>query len=76
MPADKAIVRYRQYLDDWQGRGWRIDVAAIERNRKLVAYAIPSPARRKTPKGWVLESVPLLPAKGESAAAMPDTGTG
>lgn len=67
MPADKAIARYREYFKDWEARGWRIDLAEVKRNRKRVAYAIPSPARRIQPKGWILDPVPLRPA-GEVAA--------
>ena len=67
MPADKAIARYREYFKDCEARGWRIDMAKVERNRKRVAYAIPSPARRAQPKGWILDPVPLLPAGSEVA---------
>jgi len=62
MPADQAIARYREYFKDWEARGWRIDVAAANRKRKSVAYAIPSPARRAQPKGWILDPIPMLPA--------------
>jgi hypothetical protein len=62
MPADQAIARYRDYFKDWEGRGWRIDVAKVNRNRKRVAYAIPSPGRREQPKGWILDPVPMRPA--------------
>ena len=66
VPADKVILMYREKLDEWDARGWRIDTAAVERNRKRVAYAIPSPARREQ-KGWVLDSIPLV--AGDTAAA-------
>ena len=62
MPADKAIARYREYFNDWEARGWRIDVAEVKRNGRRVAYAIPSPARRVQPKGWILDPVPMVPA--------------
>jgi hypothetical protein len=62
MPADKAIARYREYFKDWEARGWRIDVTEATRNRKRVAYAIPSPGRRRQPKGWILDPVPMLPS--------------
>ena len=61
VPADKAIARYREYFKDWEARGWRIDVAEVNRNQKRVAYAIPSPGRRTQPKGWILDPVPLIP---------------
>jgi hypothetical protein len=50
---------YREKLKRWEQRGWRMDVDAIERDRKRIVYAIPCPARRGT-KGWVLDAVPLL----------------
>ncbi len=60
--ADEPIARYREYLKKWEAMGWRIDVDEAERNSKRAAYAIPSPGRRKH-KGWVLETVPMMPAK-------------
>ena len=58
---DKPIARYREWVADWESRGWRIDCDEVSRTRRKVAYAIPSPARRNS-KGWVIDSVPLLPA--------------
>jgi len=66
LPADKVILMYRDKLREWDAKGWRIDADEVERNRLKVAYAIPSPARKKQ-KGWVLDSIPLV--KGEGAAA-------
>ncbi len=65
--ADTPIARYRDYLKDWEARGWRIDTARVERDRKRVAYAIPSPARREQ-KGWVLDAVPLRPGAAATKA--------
>ena len=59
VPADEPILRYRQKLKEWERRGWRIDMAELNRNRQRVAYAIPGPERRNH-KGWVLDSVPLV----------------
>jgi hypothetical protein len=73
VPADKCVGRYRQLLKRWESRGWRIDTDAVERNRKRVAYAIPSPGRQQQ-KGWVLDQVPLIPASPE-ASAMRDTAS-
>jgi phenylpropionate dioxygenase-like ring-hydroxylating dioxygenase large terminal subunit len=70
MPADRCIGRYRQLVQDWENRGWRIDLDEVERNRRKVAYAIPSPARR-THKGWMLEAIPLLPVRSVKDAAAP-----
>lgn len=61
MPSDGCVGRYRRLVADWEARGWRIDTAAVERNKNTAAYAIPCPARRET-KGWVLDAIPLLPA--------------
>jgi len=60
--TDAPVVKYREFLKDWQSRGWRIDQQALQANRGNVATAIPSPARRNE-KNWVHDSVPLLSAK-------------
>jgi phenylpropionate dioxygenase-like ring-hydroxylating dioxygenase large terminal subunit len=73
LPADEAVVRYRDKLAAWEARGWRIDAAAAARNQRRVAYAIPSPARRERPAGWVLDPVPMLPRRRGAAASA--TGT-
>jgi phenylpropionate dioxygenase-like ring-hydroxylating dioxygenase large terminal subunit len=70
LPQDKPVVRYRQFLQEFEDRGWRIDQKALRAQRGDVAFAIPSPARR-TSKNWVLEEVPLMPASEETAAAKP-----
>ena len=67
-PSDAAIGKYRDKLKIWEDRGWRINTDEVNRNRMKVAYAIPSPARREH-KGWILISVPLLPAREHVAAA-------
>lgn len=69
MPADKVIFLYREKLKEWEQKGWRIDVDALNaaRQRGDVEYAIPSPARRQS-KGWVLDPVPLVsPTQSETA---------
>ena len=68
VPADRAILRYRERLDEWEALGWRIDADAVARDARKVAYAIPSPARREQPKGWILDPVPLLPASTAAQA--------
>jgi len=73
LPADTAVVRYREKLDRWEARGWRVDAETVERTRRRAAYAIPSPGRRARSSGWVLDPVPLLPAR--AAAAATSTGT-
>ncbi|MGI9309339.1 MAG: Rieske 2Fe-2S domain-containing protein [Gammaproteobacteria bacterium] len=60
MPADKAIVAYRDWLEKFDNNGWRIDVEEFhKRSGKETAFAIPSPARRKS-KNWVLEEIPRV----------------
>lgn len=61
MPADKAVLGYREWLAKWTAKGWRIDWNAFqERNRGTeTAFAIPSPGRR-TSANWVLETVPMI----------------
>jgi len=62
LPGDQAVVRYREYLQTWEDKGWRIDMHALGENNVDSALAIPSPARRES-KSWVLDTVPLIPAK-------------
>jgi phenylpropionate dioxygenase-like ring-hydroxylating dioxygenase large terminal subunit len=64
--GDKAIVRYRDYLDEWSARGWRLDFKSLRENDGDVAYAIPCPERRRS-GNWVLDPVPVMPASGKSA---------
>ncbi|MCC7258645.1 MAG: hypothetical protein IT486_09750, partial [Gammaproteobacteria bacterium] len=61
VPADKAVVGYRDWLRKFDDKGWRIDWDDFKaRNGKNnIAFAIPSPGRR-TGGNWVLEPVPLL----------------
>jgi len=65
-PVDKPIYAYREYLDKWDAKGWRIDWRELQDKRGDVAFAIPSPARR-TEKNWVLDTLPLMraPEKGK-----------
>ncbi len=65
VPADVPILAYRDKLAEWNNNGWRIDTDTVNSNRKKVAYAIPSPARRRH-KGWVLDPIPLLPARADA----------
>jgi phenylpropionate dioxygenase-like ring-hydroxylating dioxygenase large terminal subunit len=59
-PADRPIVRYREFLQEWEDKGWRIDQQEFRAKRGDVAFAIPSPDRREH-KNWVLDSMPLMP---------------
>ena len=70
VPSDNAVGAYRDRIKEWQARGWRIDSDTVEHNRLKVAYAVPSPARREN-KGWILDSIPLMPA--ETAATVDKT---
>ena len=72
-PADLCIGIYRDKLLEWEAKGWRIDTEEVRRNELKVAYAIPSPERRKV-KGWVLDSIPLL--NGQAAAPELDKAAG
>jgi phenylpropionate dioxygenase-like ring-hydroxylating dioxygenase large terminal subunit len=63
MPADKAIVAYRDWLATFDEKGWRIDWETFQgRNAGNTAFAIPSPARR-TSGNWVIETVPMVPSR-------------
>jgi phenylpropionate dioxygenase-like ring-hydroxylating dioxygenase large terminal subunit len=59
-PGDAAVVKYRDWLQQWEDNGWRIDLKTLAENDGDVAYAIPSPARRES-GNWVLDPVPLMP---------------
>ena len=71
VPADKAIGAYRDWLSEFDNRGWRIDVDAFrDTSGKGIAYAIPSPARR-TSGNWVVDEIPLVESrKARKAAAV------
>ena len=69
--TDKVVAGYREHLKKWRARGWCIDTAAVARNRKKVAYAIPSPARREQ-SAWVLDTVPLISGEAQAAAGQVD----
>lgn len=59
VPADRPLVRYREYLREWDARGWRIDVKRLNDTRNDVAYAVPCPGRR-TSGNWILDAIPTL----------------
>jgi phenylpropionate dioxygenase-like ring-hydroxylating dioxygenase large terminal subunit len=59
-PGDKAVSAYRNWLQKFDEKGWRIDTETFYANNgRTRAFAIPSPARR-TSGNWVLDPVPLL----------------
>jgi phenylpropionate dioxygenase-like ring-hydroxylating dioxygenase large terminal subunit len=60
IPADDILMVYRRRLTEYQSRGWRMDLEALDRNRNRVAYAIPSPTRRDHGQDWAVTAVPLL----------------
>jgi phenylpropionate dioxygenase-like ring-hydroxylating dioxygenase large terminal subunit len=57
IPADKPVVSYREFLKDWEKRGWRIDMQKLKGTRGDIACAIPSPERRIS-KNWVHDEIP------------------
>lgn len=59
MPSDKSVVEYRKFLKQWDAKGWRIDSDALEAAKGKEVHSIPSP-RRRTEKGWVFNTVPLI----------------
>jgi phenylpropionate dioxygenase-like ring-hydroxylating dioxygenase large terminal subunit len=76
MPADKVILQYRDKLDEFEARGWRLDMAALRAAgaRGDVIYAIPCPARRET-RTWVLDEVPRV-APSPAAPTLQAVGGG
>jgi phenylpropionate dioxygenase-like ring-hydroxylating dioxygenase large terminal subunit len=70
VPADKAVVAYRQWLATFDDKGWRIDWDEFtRRNNKTTAFAIPSPRRREG-GNFVVEAVPLIGSREARKAAL------
>jgi phenylpropionate dioxygenase-like ring-hydroxylating dioxygenase large terminal subunit len=64
-PSDNAVAAYRKWLEKFDDKGWRIDIAKFNaRHGKDKAYAIPSPSRR-TSGNWVLKEIPLIKDRAE-----------
>jgi len=75
VPGDAVIMRYREWLSEWDANGWRLDFKSMQANRNDVAYAIPSPGRREG-GNWVLDTVPLLPGGEEMRKRRAGQGAG
>jgi phenylpropionate dioxygenase-like ring-hydroxylating dioxygenase large terminal subunit len=73
LPPDQPLLKYREKLKEFEQMGWRIDTRTLAKAGSTVAYAIPSPERRKT-KGWVIDSIPLMQSS-EPARKARATGT-
>lgn len=58
VPGDTVVLRYREWLAEWDAKGWRIDFEGMQARKGDTAFAIPSPARREA-GNWVLDPVPL-----------------
>ena len=58
VPADEPCIKYRKLLSGWEKKGWKINSDAISEASGKIAYAIPSPLRKKQ-KGWVIDKIPL-----------------
>jgi phenylpropionate dioxygenase-like ring-hydroxylating dioxygenase large terminal subunit len=68
VPGDTALVRYREWLKEWDANGWRIDLKALRASQGDVALAIPCPGRRES-GNWVLDAVPLMPPRERAQSA-------
>ena len=66
VPGDGGVLRYRELTRQWEQNGWRIDMQALRAQQGDVAFTIPCPARRES-GNWVLDTVPLLPARREAS---------
>jgi len=76
MPADKCLLQYRDKLDEFEARGWRLDMAAIRAAQASgdTIFAIPCPARRDI-NTWVLDEVPCVaPQAAERQATLQAAG--
>lgn len=68
---DHLIDAYHRILDGLAAKGWQIDVAALaDMDARGIAAAIPSPARRASPEGWVYPEVPRLPPRAAIKTAV------
>jgi phenylpropionate dioxygenase-like ring-hydroxylating dioxygenase large terminal subunit len=64
-PSDNAVAAYRQWLEKFDDKGWRINIDKFNaRHGKSKAYAIPCPSRR-TSGNWVLDEIPLIKDRAE-----------
>jgi hypothetical protein len=68
VPGDTAVVRYREWLKQWDDNGWKIDLKALRARQGDLAMAIPCPGRRES-GNWVLDAVPLMPPPERAASA-------
>jgi len=77
MPADRVILEYRDKLDEFEARGWRLDLEGLRaaRARGDTTYAIPCPARRET-RAWVLDAAPTLAALEPEQSATTQAAAG
>jgi phenylpropionate dioxygenase-like ring-hydroxylating dioxygenase large terminal subunit len=77
MPHDRVILQYRDKLDEFEARGWRMDFEALHRAQQKgdTIYAIPCPARRET-NAWVLDAVPLVPPRAADEAGRSSSAAG
>jgi phenylpropionate dioxygenase-like ring-hydroxylating dioxygenase large terminal subunit len=64
VPGDTAVLRYREWLAEWDAKGWRIDYQRLQAEQGDIAFAIPSPGRRES-GNWVLDAIPLQPGGEE-----------
>jgi phenylpropionate dioxygenase-like ring-hydroxylating dioxygenase large terminal subunit len=65
VPGDTAILRYREWLAEWDAQGWRIDYKRMQDEKGDISFVIPSPDRRDS-RNWVLDTVPLMPGGSEA----------
>ena len=56
---DRAVAAYRERVNAWTAKGWRIDVDALAADAGNSAYAVPCPGRRES-GNWVINPVPLI----------------
>lgn len=61
---DKFMSSFRFARRRWIYKGYKIDTGKIHQFEGRKTFAVPSPGRRENPDiKWVLDTVPLLPAK-------------
>lgn len=60
--SDGMELAFRNKVAEWRDLGRYVDGERLERDSKREVFVAPSPARGADPKGWVHQTLPVLPA--------------
>ena len=67
--SDGMELAFRNKVAEWRDLGRYVDGETLERLGRREVFVAPSPARGADPKGWVHQTLPLLPGRAQAAAA-------